>query len=199
MRRDFFTRESQNDVNIFQRSLAERLALIFNKELISTEWSAAISPDIYSPRLDLAVGPFAFVNSLIFEYDELIRDPLVLRFLRELQSAHVRNLERNDYYNIPTLDEKLFMNLNARCFLSIEIENAVTQKHVIGGIVNASALGRLGVLIPWNERQLRSFVRTLNYLGFLKTAGKNTFDITNIFIITREQMDEILLSIQRSE
>ncbi len=57
-------------------------------------------------------------------------------------------LKENSYFNAPKLEEKLYMNFNARYFLSIEIENQLTQKHLIGGIVNASALGRLEILIP---------------------------------------------------
>ncbi|MNC49999.1 hypothetical protein D3C75_992150 [compost metagenome] len=125
----------------------------------------------------------------------MIQDPLILHFLNRLQHFHSHNLQRNSYTNAPKLEEKLYMNINARCFLSIEIENAVTQKHLIGAIVNASALGRLGILIPWNDRQLRAFIRALNYLGFLKSVGKNTFDMTNIFIVSKEQIEEILLGI----
>ncbi|WP_449603905.1 hypothetical protein [Paenibacillus sp. Marseille-Q9583] len=66
---------------------------------------------------------------------------------------------------------------------------------MLGAIVNAPALGRLGILNPWNVRQLRAFIRALNYLGFLKSVGKNNFDMTNIFIVTKEQIEGILLGI----
>ncbi|WP_261302912.1 hypothetical protein [Paenibacillus andongensis] len=195
MRRDHFPREVHNSVAIFQRQLAEKLEVIFDQHLIRTEWSASISSDIYSPRLDLVVGPFAYEESYILDYNQLIRNKNVYDFCTRLLSSHLHNLGRYSYNIVSDLDEKLFMNLNARCFISIEIENAVTQKHLIGGIINASALGRVAILIPWNERQFRAFIKTLNYLSFLKSAEKNTFDTTNIFIITREQIESILSSI----
>lgn len=193
--RDFISNRNFDHVPTFQQDLARYLSIVFDEEYIETEWSASIDREVYSPRLDLAVGPFALEESYVTQYNEMIHDPKIFHFLRRLQHAHIHNLERKSYINAPELEEKLYMNINARCFLSIEIENAVTQKHLIGAIVNTSALGRLGILIPWNDRQLRAFIRALNYLGFLKSVGKNTFDMTNIFIVTKEQIEGILLGI----
>ncbi|SMF78976.1 hypothetical protein SAMN05661091_1646 [Paenibacillus uliginis N3/975] len=194
-RRDHFPRETFNAVADFQHQLAEKLAIIFDREHIQIEWSASIDQTIYSPRLDLAVGPFAYEESFVYSYNRLIRSELVSEFCRRLFRAHLNNLGITSFDFNYDLEQKLFMNLNSRCFISIEIENAVTQKHLIGGIINASALGRIAIMIPWNERQLRAFIRTLNYLEFLKNAEKNTLDTTNIFIITKEQIEEILNAI----
>jgi len=192
--RDHKFRHKEDQVKNFQYHLARKLTYVFQEQEIITEWSASINNEIYSPRLDLAVGPFAIHDIYINEYDQLIHHPRVGNFLSMLYQAYRTNVERDSYFSIPEINEKLFMNLNARCFLSIEIENAVTQKHIIGGIVNASALGRVGILIPWNHKQMRAFLRALNYLGFLKSVGKNTFDTTNIFVITKEQIEIILES-----
>lgn len=193
--RNFISKRDFEQVPTFQQELSRHLSIVFNEEYIKTEWSASIDREVYSPRLDLAVGPFAMEESYVTQYNKMIQDPKILHFLERLQRAHIHNLARNSYFNAPELDKKLCMNTNARCFLSIEIENAVTQKHLIGAIVNASALGRLGILIPWNDRQLRAFIRALNYLGFLKSVGKNTFDMTNVFIVSKEQIEGILLDI----
>lgn len=122
----------------------------------------------------------------------MIRNGLVSEFCRKLFQAHLNNLGLTSFDFNYDLKQKLFKNLNSRCFISVEIENAVTQKHLIGGIINASALGRIAIMIPWNERQLRAFIRTLNYLEFLKDAEKNTLDTTNIFIISKDQIEGIL-------
>lgn len=182
-------------VPTFQQDFSRQLSIVFDEEYIKTEWPAVLDNGVYSPRLDLAIGPFAIEESYESQYNEMIQEPVILHFLRRLQETHIQNLERTSHMNAPELERKLFMNPNARCFISIEIENAVTQKHMLGAIVNASALGRLGILIPWNERQLRAFIRALNYLGFLKSVGKNTFDMTNIFIVTKEQIEGILIGI----
>jgi len=38
----------------------------------------------------------------------------------------------------------------------------------------------------------RTFVRILNYLGFLKRVEKNTYDATNFLILTKEQIENLL-------
>ncbi|OKP85954.1 hypothetical protein A3842_07155 [Paenibacillus sp. P3E] len=193
--REFSFKRRLEHVPNFQEDLSRKLSIVFDSEFIKTEWSAELDNGVYSPRLDLAVGPFAIEESYESLYNEMVYEPTIFHFLSRLQEAHAQNLERNSHMHTPELERKLFMNPNARCLLSIEIENAVSQKHMLGAIVNASALGRLGILIPWNERKLRAFIRALNYLGFLKSVGKNNFDMTNIFIVTKEQIESALLGI----
>ncbi|WP_339218583.1 hypothetical protein [Paenibacillus sp. FSL W7-1332] len=43
--------------------------------------------------------------------------------------------------------------------MAIEIEHLVSRKHLMGGAINASALGRFGVVIPWSEEKLRAFIK----------------------------------------
>ncbi|MBE0343827.1 hypothetical protein E4V51_27485, partial [Paenibacillus sp. 28ISP30-2] len=101
MRRDFFPRTVFDRVSAFQIELAEKLSIIFNSDHIVTEWSASIESGIYSPRLDLAIGPFAMDESLECQYDQLLQEPIIMSFLRKLQSAHILNLENNSYFYTP--------------------------------------------------------------------------------------------------
>jgi hypothetical protein len=58
--------------------------------------------------------------------------------------------------------------------------------------VNAASLGRIGIGVAYNDRTLRTFVRLLNYLGFLKRVGKNTYKTTNFLILTKDQLESII-------
>jgi hypothetical protein len=86
------------------------------------------------------------------------------------------------------LDHALALNHNARCFLGIEIENAVSRKHLMGGAINASALGRLGIAVGWTDARVKSFGRLWKYLDFLSRVGKNSFDTSNLLIVSDVQL-----------
>lgn len=107
---------------------------------------------------------------------------------------HIENIgdEWLNEITIPEYDSLVRKNQNARCFLSIEIENTSTKKHIMGSLVNAASLGRIGIGIAYNDSVKRTFVRIMNYLGFLRRVEKNTYDTTNFLIITKEQIENIL-------
>src|SRR4051812_24011258 len=93
--------------------------------------------DRYSPRLDLAVGPFSTTpdQQKIDEYYSLAKAHQIL--LERLWSCHLSNeaqFDARDNLAPDSLSSALGGNRNARCFLAIEIENAVSRKHLMGGI-----------------------------------------------------------------
>ncbi|AHM67198.1 hypothetical protein PPSQR21_035600 [Paenibacillus polymyxa SQR-21] len=150
-------------------------------KMFMKEWAAMRDEyglSIYSPRLDIAVGPFATHEQLGNTYDDMLRNPVIESFLRKLVECNKVNLERyEDGFVRPSEYEGiLFTNHNARCFLSIEIEHMVSRKHLIGGAVKASALGRFGIIIPWPDEKLKAFVKLVRYFRYLRYAEKNTFD-----------------------
>lgn len=174
----------------YQTILKGKLERIYPEVL--TEWSSMSgNSNVYSPRVDLAVGPFATNRRYIEEYDDLMTESRV--FIESLLFKHNENLAA---FNLETENnhfEQLFdFNKNARCFLCIEIENKVSRKHLIGGLVNASALGRIGILIPWTPEKLKAFLKLRNYLKFLGRVGKNTFKTANVLILTKDQLDDCL-------
>ncbi len=65
----------------------------------------------------------------------------------------------------------------------------------MGGAINASALGRFGIVIPWSAEKLRAFIKLVRYLHYLRRAEKNTFDTSNLLIVTKEQMDTAIQKI----
>jgi hypothetical protein len=86
-------------------------------------------------------------------------------------------------------------NENARCLLCIEIEESGTRKHCLGNLVNASALGRVGILVSRKPSVLPTFLRQRAYLHFLAEVQKNTFRTTNALVLTAEQLTECLAEV----
>ncbi len=184
----------KTDLQEYQEELKLKLNQVFSREVAQTEWSSMINERdlfIYSPRIDVAVGPFATENTYAYEYDEFFNNADIQDFLRDLYKANRVNLGmiNDDFVQVPSFEDMIYMNHNARCFMAIEIENFVSHKHIMGGAINASALGRIGVVMPWSQEKLRSFVRFVRYLHYLRYARKNTFDTSNLLIVTKEQME----------
>jgi hypothetical protein len=65
--------------------------------------------------------------------------------------------------------------------------------------VNASALGRIGVLVARSAPVMRVFVRQRAYLHFLAEVQKNTFRTENALVLTAEQFTECLAGIPRRQ
>lgn len=179
------------NIKEYQRKLRNDLQNIYSSE-IEVEWSSMSGyRNIYSPRVDLAIGPFAKDTRCIEQYNQLINSSR--GFLDMLIREHNKNLKLFDVAeNSSFFDNLEYFNENARCFLCIEIENKVSRKHLVGGLVNASALGRVGILIPWTVDKLKAFVKLLEYLKFLGSVGKNTFKTENVLILTKEQIDKCI-------
>lgn len=173
----------------YQELIKNELSRIFKDTYVESEWKSDIHPSIYSPRLDIAVGPFAKVTKKGYMYDEMINDIKIKSFLRKLIHSHNQNISNGNYSETLYSDvEKLkYTNHNARCFISLEIENKVSRKHLLGGAINACALGRIAVVMPWTDEKLRAFLRMIEYFKFLREADKNTFNLDNLLLVTKEQ------------
>ena len=177
---------------------------------IKNEWTA-FKKDCkhYSPRIDIAVGPFNIgveereneKNNCLFElknaddymkcYNDLVEQENIKSFMKDLYVIYLRNINgdfKDTYFN-----NLLTKNKNARCLIAIEIENKNKDlKYFLGSLVNAASLGRVGICIACSEDNLRKIIRIQKYLNFLKEVEKNTYDTANFMIITREQMNVIL-------
>jgi hypothetical protein len=143
---------------------------------------------VYSPCLDVGVGPFAVgVERYGDVYDEMVmrhRD-----WLNELYLISKQNFsEFGETDGDVSFDRTFSFNHNARCFLAIEVENKTSRKHLMGGAINASALGRVGIAVGWTNKQVGRFVRMRRYLRFLASVGKNTFNTTNLLVLSADQL-----------
>ncbi|WP_420387957.1 hypothetical protein [Roseivirga sp.] len=150
----------------------------------------------YSPRVDIAVGPFNIGPgpNINHEYDLIIdNNKIVKDFLSQAFEIHNSNMkELAPKLAFMDFEELLRINRNSRCFLSIEIENKNSKKHIMGSVVNACSLGRIGIGVAFTESTLKAFARILNYLNFLKSVGKNTYRTTNFLLLSKEQFDNLI-------
>lgn len=175
-------------VREYQSALAATLTARFGNIPVLCEWSSMTGVrNQYSPRLDVAVGPFAKGSTnCTATYDELVREHASL--LRRLLLHSNHNCQRIGDPAEGEFETFAHFNGNARCFLAIEIENATSRKHLMGGAINAAALGRIGIAVGWTDKQVSQLARLRTYLRFLAGVGKNTFDTTNLLILSAEQL-----------
>lgn len=175
-----------------QRSLAEGLRRRFGPTSVMPEWRAlATEPGLYSPRVDIAVGPFATDRRFVREYDDLAhRHRALLVELHSVFAGNVRTADVNDL--VSGIDDVCGSNQNARCFLAIEVEGSGSRKHTMGGAINAAALGRVGISVACSPSELNKLLKMRRYLRFLADVGKNTFNTTNLLVVTREQLASAL-------
>ncbi len=157
---------------------------------------------IYQPIADIAIGPFATEGQYITEYDDLVQDKsnLIDMWVHMFQS-NWQEVIGDHYCAVPPpkpigYEDYLGTNSNqnARCFMAIEIENENSRKHLMGSIINAGALGRVGILVAWHDSALRAAIRMRQYFSFLRTAEKRTFDMSGVLILTRSQLASSLNS-----
>jgi len=193
--REEFLRLRENDpvelLNRYFRHIETDITIIRN-------WSAEVV-GAYSPKIDIAIGPFSIhpEQKLIYEYDDLVKKSSIL--INSLIDSFRNNYSRYSWIRLGRLPQNIndFLtpqasNPNSRCFLAIEIEGKTSMKHRLGSIINASALGRIGIIVAKNEEVLKSILRLLAYLHFLKEVRKLTFDINNIIVIREDQFINIL-------
>lgn len=161
-----------------QNIIYKQLIDVFGEAHVHKEWDVVKGSQdgytraLYCPRIDFAVDPFNIDRNLdennrrisekYFEYEPL--------FSILIQHS-----------NIP--ENNLELNNNPRCFLTIEHENNVTRKHMIGTIINASAIGKVGIAIAAQNKTYRALSRIKKYLDALVEFDKLDFFPKNVIIV----------------
>ena len=183
----------------FQKKIYEKLKIIFpsqgNEELVKIEWNISkgatdplnpkVRGKIYLPRPDLAVGPFS-LDPGVCNYKETFSDNN--DFFEKLFKVSRFSGKANNFE-----DFKNNTNKNPRCLIAIEIEASGTTKHRLGDMVNASLLGKVGVIIPLTEKIRNSFLRIANFFHHAECAGKMPPGVLkNILIIEHDKFEEVL-------
>jgi len=177
------------------RIIQDKIAKLFSQKLrgeakVEKEWNVArnradnYNPQIlYAPRLDVAISPFMinYVN------DEEIRR------LENAFEANKQLIEKIKEERVTF--EKFEYNRNPRCLIAVEIEATGSRKHHLGDIANASILGKIGLIVPMNEKSYRIFHRIMKYLEFAQKNNKTSNNIfKNIVLITSDELVRLLES-----
>lgn len=156
-----------------------------NEPLIKHERQMRMKP-IYSPTCDVAVGPFSFREGSLNEiYNNLTKLDEIEGFIDDLQR---RSLGTG--YNTALLD----LNKNPRCFIAVEVENTTARdvKHLLGSIINCSLMGKIGIVVVFNE-YLHYAERLLQYLAFVKRVKKAKKELfRNVFVISKNTIGDLL-------
>jgi len=188
------------------QQIAALLEIIYgDSEQVKSEWRAMLRDEVgvrrhgasrrhrmYAPAIDLAVGPFATHRQFIWEYDELIDHSAGM--IEAMLCCYRGNLRRfESVFAAPPFGQLCTLNQNARCFLAIEIEKGnQSLKYLIGSSINASALGRIGIVLAWDQCRLGDLLRGREFLSYMKQLDKNSFDTNNLLFLSKEQFIRVL-------
>lgn len=191
-----------------QQYAIERLKTIFrdehNRPLVKPQWRpfAGQGRAIYQPAVDVAVGPFAVIAQYGDIYDQMVDDNsnLIKEWVGLFRQNWGTCLGQHYWVTQPdSLSNHIAFhsdsgkaNTNARCFIALEFENENSRKHLMGSIVNAGALGRIGILVAEQEEVLRAAIRMRAYFDYLKSKGKRTFNMSGVIVITSKQFEDSL-------
>ena len=192
----------------YEKLVASLLDIKINRGVIDAEIRLQWPPfknnygrSIYSPSVDIAVGPFAIEGRLIKEYNKLANENLgLIKKLVDGFKENILEVEKSATIGHLILPQDIkpssfcsdAHNQNARCFMAIEVEYSGSRKHMLGDIVNAASLSRIGVIVPWDDKAFRAFFRIIYYFSFLKSVNKPTYPIQNLLIIKKNQFKKIL-------
>ena len=160
------------------------LRLRENRVLIKDECRMRIGT-IYSPRCDVAVGPFSYRdNNYNSTYLRLVTLPQIASFISDLRTRSLA-FPHQDFLNY---------NNNPRCFISIEVEDRIAKdvKHLLGSMINSSLMGKLGIVVV-ADRNLQYATRLLQYLNFVERVGKIQAELVrNAFVVPKTTFNDML-------
>lgn len=144
-----------------KRSLDRTFAEVTSEWRSSHDATDALSADVrrYAPRVDLAVGPFNTAPG---------RAGMSLDMMPESIRPWFAGLIPND---------------NPRCLLAIEVVYSGSAKHMLGDLLNASALGLYG-LVVCHEKVLAKVKRNRAYASELAKLGKIPALFRNVRVIS---------------
>ncbi len=159
----------------------------FGEDRIRPEWDVAKDSQdaydrhLYCPRIDFAIGPFNTDR-------QLDRNNSIINQEYRIHEQFFNQVKEKN----PDEWHELVPNRNPRCFIAIEVEKSGSRKHRIGSIMNASAIGKVGILVAVDEPNFRALNRIRRYLDFINRAKKTESYPKNVLIIRRSDFLNLL-------
>jgi hypothetical protein len=63
---------------------------------------------------------------------------------------------------------------------------------MLGDIINASSIGKIGIIVPWDDKAHNAFERIKRYLDFIKTVKKTSYGPKNLLMIPKTRLKNFL-------
>ena len=175
-----------------QQKLKVLFSTIFGKDKVVTEWPShkdakdwlKRTEDVvftYSPRPDIAIGP------------SNIRDGTNINEIEEMFEKHKQFFAS---LGLPGSFEN--GNRNPRCLMVIEIENHSSSKHILGGMINASVLGKVGIIVTLHDKIHKKAERIHKYLLGAYERNKTMQSPLNIVVKEYCELMKILKGYPRN-
>lgn len=179
MRGNIYTASDQTtptamSATTYQRAAQAALTRYFAD--VRVEWSVvkdatdALAADlkVYAPRVDIAIGPFNVAQGRDERIDVTLLPP---RF---------RNLF-----------DGLEPNRNPRCLLAIEVVYSGSSKHVMGDMLNASALGLFGLVVG-TDKMMPKVHRIGQYVERISKLEKSPELFANLASLSTTEFGALL-------
>jgi hypothetical protein len=176
---------SKRETRKYQDKITKLLSKIFGESSVDKEWDVAknsqdeFTRNLYCPRIDIAVGPFNKTRDVEIN-------------IEGINNAHKQFRSFIGGLNMISEVRLKACNENPRCFIAIEIEKRGTRKHMLGDIINASSIGKIGIIVPWDDKARNAFERIKRYLDFIKTVKKTSYSPKNLLIVRRNKLKQFL-------
>jgi hypothetical protein len=181
------------DVIQYQKALRRLFNTVFDPPLPQeADWDPFLEDyEISSPQFDYAVGPFA-KRKVVFddEYEELMEEHD--RLFRLLIDTHNHNIQDQHLLRPLKFKEVRFHNQNARALILIDIVRKKNQNHILGSIINASLLGKVGIMVAWDEERFDAIKQQMDYVQYLYKMKLFGYKPRNLMIFDHNQLLEIL-------
>jgi len=186
--KDLFAQKLDQHIRTFlQQSVRGREILQFNENnpLIKTQKHMRFERGIYTPKCDIGVGPFSFQpGNLNRLYEDLLEIPQIKRFISNL-SVKGGHLGDGRFLS----PECRGQNKNPRCFIAVEIESPTTsRKHFMGSVVNSSIMGKIGVVISYDETKMN---RVFQFFKEMVRREKTLSILKNVIWMTKSNFDSL--------
>ncbi len=132
---------------------------------------------LYTPIPDFAIRPFNLdrdKEANVRSIEQAFRDhsQLIGRIASNAYEGNALNFGHNP---------------NPRLFIEIEVENKNTEKHTLGSIINASLLGKIGILVGATPEAYELLTRIKSYLKFVEDRKGLSLG-ANVVVIRMESL-----------